>query len=41
MKLFDNLRKVFSREPYNAQQAQEMAEMIIREYIQGNRLQSG
>ena len=23
------------------QQAQEMAEMIIREYIQGNRLQSG
>ena len=27
MHLFDNLRKAFSREPYNAQQAQEMAHL--------------
>ncbi len=27
MQLFENLRKVFSREPYNAQQAQEMAHL--------------
>lgn len=27
MQLFDNLKKVFSKEPYNAQQAQEMAHL--------------
>lgn len=27
MHLFDNLKKAFSRDPYNAQQAQEMAHL--------------